>query len=68
VAEGKVEIKASISVPVTRRSAWSAETSEERIEGAKGKIVTGSIRGVRSGSQWNIEISVSIDDTQLELL
>jgi predicted house-cleaning noncanonical NTP pyrophosphatase (MazG superfamily) len=68
VAEGKVEIKASISVPVTRGVPWMAETGEERIEGTKGKIVTGRIKGARNGSQWNIEVSICIDETQLEML
>ena len=65
--DGKVEIKASISVPVTRSTPWDAETPEERIESTKGKVVAGSIRGVRSGNRWNIEVSVYIDQAQLEL-
>lgn len=65
--DGKVEIKASISVPVARGTPWEAETSEERIENAKGKKVTGSIRGVRSRNRWNIEVSVRIDEAQLEM-
>lgn len=68
LTSGKVEIKANITVPVTRNALWSADTVEERIEGAKGKIVSGHVKGVRSGSSWNIEVSVLIDDTQLELL
>jgi hypothetical protein len=65
--DGKVEIKASISVPVTRSTPWDAETPEERIESAKGKNVTGNIKGVRNGNRWNIEVSVYIDEAQLEM-
>jgi hypothetical protein len=65
--DGKVEIKASISVPVTRSTPWDAQTQEEHIESAKGKNVTGSIKGVRSGNRWNIEVSVYIDEAQLEM-
>jgi predicted house-cleaning noncanonical NTP pyrophosphatase (MazG superfamily) len=67
VAPGQVEIKANVTVPVTRSSLWSAETAEERIEGVNGKIISGRIKGQRVGSQWNYEVSVWIDDTQLEL-
>jgi hypothetical protein len=65
--DGKMEIKASISVPVTRSTSWDAQTAEERIEGSKGKSVAGSIKGIRNGNRWNIEVSVYIDDAQLEL-
>ena len=65
--DGKVEIKASISVPVTRSIPWETETPEERIESASGKYVTGSIKGVRNGNRWNIEVSVHVDEAQLEI-
>jgi predicted house-cleaning noncanonical NTP pyrophosphatase (MazG superfamily) len=65
--DGKVEIKASISVPVTRSTPWDAETLEERIENVKGKSVAGTIKGIRNGNRWNIEVSVHIDETQLEM-
>jgi predicted house-cleaning noncanonical NTP pyrophosphatase (MazG superfamily) len=65
--DGRVEIRASISVPVTRSTPWAAETSQERIGSAHGKKVTGCIKGVRTSNRWNIEISVQIDETQLEM-
>jgi hypothetical protein len=65
--DGKVEIKASISIPVTRSTLWEAETLEERIESAQGKSVSGSIKGMRNGNRWNIEVSVHIDEAQLEM-
>jgi len=67
IAPGQIEIKANVLVPVTRSTIWSVETAEERIEGANGKVVSGRIKGQRAGNQWNYEVSVWIDDTQLEL-
>ncbi|MDB6066846.1 MAG: hypothetical protein JWR26_3054 [Pedosphaera sp.] len=68
VATGKVEIKASISIPVTRRTAWTTETVEERVEDVGERTVRGRVKGIRKGSQWHFEVSVLIDDAQLELL
>jgi len=66
--EGKVEIKASVSIPVTRSTPWTVDTAEELIVDPKGTKIAGSVKGVRRGSQWNIEVSVQIKGTQLELL
>ena len=55
-----------MSIPVTK-SDWSANTGAEIIEGAKGKIVAGHIKGSRSGSEWTFEASVSVDDVQPDL-
>ena len=68
ISPGQIEIKANVSVPVTRSNTWFAETAEERIEGANGKVISGRVKGQRSGNQWNYEVSVWIDDTQLELI
>jgi hypothetical protein len=67
IAPGQIEIKASVSVPVTRNSIWTVQTAQERIENLNGKIISGGIKGQRIGGQWNYEVSVLIDDTQLEL-
>jgi predicted house-cleaning noncanonical NTP pyrophosphatase (MazG superfamily) len=63
---GTVEVRVNVVVPVTT-DAWSAETSPERVEGTKGRIVTGRIRARRVGNHWNVEVSADIDETQLEL-
>jgi predicted house-cleaning noncanonical NTP pyrophosphatase (MazG superfamily) len=67
VTPGKIELRLSVSVPVTRQ-VWSADTAQEQIPGVRGKIVTGRIKGLRSGPHWNFDISISISDTQPELL
>lgn len=66
MAPGKIELRVNISVPVTN-SDWSAHTGVEVIQGANGKTITGYAKGVRNGSQWNFEVSVSIDDAQPDL-
>jgi predicted house-cleaning noncanonical NTP pyrophosphatase (MazG superfamily) len=68
IAIGKVEIKTTVSVPVTRGTTWTAETTEERVEGKIDKIVTGRIKGTRSGSQWKCEVSVLVEDVEPKLL
>ena len=67
ISPGKVELRLSLTIPVTR-DAWAVETGEERIQDPRGKIIIGRIKGLRSGPNWNFEISISISDAQPELL
>ena len=66
IANGKIEIKATVSIPVARGPTWSLETGQEIIETANGKSVRGKVRGIRSGGQWHIEVSVGIDNQDSE--
>jgi predicted house-cleaning noncanonical NTP pyrophosphatase (MazG superfamily) len=66
IAPGKIELRVSVSVPITK-SDWSANTAEELVSGPNAKTITGYVKGARNGSQWNYEISVSIDDAQPDL-
>jgi predicted house-cleaning noncanonical NTP pyrophosphatase (MazG superfamily) len=64
IAPGKIELRVNVSVPITK-SDWSANTGTEVIQCAK--TITGYVKGTRNGSQWNLEVSVSIDDAQPDL-
>ncbi len=66
IAPGKIELRVNVSVPVTK-SDWSANTAVEVIQGTTGKTITGYAKGMRNGSQWNFDLSVSIDDAQPDL-
>lgn len=67
LSAGKLQLKATIVVPVTRNS-WSTATMSESIRFDSNKIVFGSVSGVRKGGAWSVEVTVNIDDSQLELL
>jgi predicted house-cleaning noncanonical NTP pyrophosphatase (MazG superfamily) len=67
VTAGKVELQVNVSVPVTG-GPWHAETAEERVVGANGKIVSGRVKGTRKGAQLTVEMAVRIDQTQPELI
>ena len=67
VSSGKIELRLNLTIPVTRQ-VWAVDTGEERIQGTRGKSVTGRMKGLRSGPNWNFEISISISDAQPELL
>jgi predicted house-cleaning noncanonical NTP pyrophosphatase (MazG superfamily) len=66
IAPEKIELRVNVSVPVTKGD-WSANTGVEVIHGANGKTITGYVKGSRNGSQWNFEVSVSIDDAEPDL-
>lgn len=65
--DGKgVELKLRLQVPITRAT-WSGVTSEQRIPGAKGKIIKGEVKGKRNQSKCRIELSVFVYEEHPEL-
>lgn len=67
VGGGSLELKVSLSVPVTRQK-WAATAGEAHIPAAKGATIDGQISGARHGGEWHFELSVRVIEGQPELL
>lgn len=67
VSPGRVQITAAADIGVIRR-AWEIQTKEDALAPGSQKIVSGSVKGEREGSEWKIEVAVEVRDSPPQLL
>jgi hypothetical protein len=62
-----IEVKTSWHVPVTRQSSWVVRSAIEPVPGAPGTKIFARAKGARHGGQYNIEMTVYVDQSQPEM-